>query len=245
MNRRMMMLTASGLLLIAVAAGVLSGAGHRQRLSPPGVRTHALPNTQLLEADLPEKVANYESEKREVEDVTKSTLPQDTSFGVRQYTAADGFKMVLRVVLMGRDRTSMHKPQICLTGQGWQIDDSISSATTIHVTKPIAYDLPVVKLVARAPDAQNRLHTGIYVYWYVANDAVSASTSGFQRMWLMASKLLKTGVLQRWAYVSCFSECAPGEEAATFERMSRFLAEAVPQFQLYPMAQANTVMAAQ
>jgi len=40
----------------------------------------------------------------------------------------------------------------------------------------------------------------------------------------MARDLFHTGVLQRWASVSCLSACLPGQEDATFERMKKFIA---------------------
>jgi hypothetical protein len=173
------------------------------------------------------------------------TLPKDTSFGQRRYKAQDGFVLDLRVVLMGADRTSMHKPQICLPGQGWHIDDLASAETKVRVDRPQSYDLPVVKLVANALDDQNRPYSGIYVYWYVADDALSASALGLQRMWWMATKLLRTGVLQRWAYVSCLARCPTGQENATFDRMKEFIAASVPQFQLYPRPIPTTITATQ
>ena len=39
-------------------------------------------------------------------------------------------------------------------------------------------------------------------------------------------------MLQRWAYVSYFALCAPGDEDATFLRLSRLVAASVPEFQL-------------
>jgi len=51
-------------------------------------------------------------------------------------------------------------------------------------------------------------------------------------MWWMARDMLKTGVLQRWAYVIVFAQCAPGAEDATFETMKNFIAAAVPEFHL-------------
>jgi len=84
---------------------------------------------------------------------------------------------------------------------------------------------------------------GIYVYYYVADNAISAGTYGIERMWLMARDMLRTGVLQRWAYVSYFSVCAPGQEEATFERMKKFIAAAAPEFQLTP--RADTTQTAQ
>jgi hypothetical protein len=53
-----------------------------------------------------------------------------------------------------------------------------------------------------------------------------------QRMWWMARDLIRTGILQRWAYVSCFSVCVPGQEEATYQRMKEFIVAAVPEFQL-------------
>jgi hypothetical protein len=103
--------------------------------------------------------------------------------------------------------------------------------------------LPLAKLIATkevADNGEKRVAPGVYVYWFVADDALSASVSGFQRNLMMASKLLRTGVLQRWAYVSCFSTCPPGQEDATFERMTRFIAASVPKFQLMPRAAVAT-----
>jgi hypothetical protein len=248
MNRQMTAVLVAGLLLMTAAAAMLSHIGHFQTLSPPGVKTHPLNSSIRLEADLPEHVLNYDSKRLETDEVVLGTLPADTSFGNRRYVAPDGFWLDLRVVLMGRDRTSLHKPQICLSGNGWRINDAASEETTLRVEQPHPYDLPVVKLIASntsTVDGQKRTYNAVYVYWYVANDSVSASASGFQRMWLMAARLLRTGVLQRWAYVTCLAPCVPGQEAATCDRVKQFIVAAVPQFQLYPTSEPGPVAAAQ
>jgi hypothetical protein len=53
-------------------------------------------------------------------------------------------------------------------------------------------------------------------------------------MWWMARDLMKTGVLQRWAYINYFAPCLPGQEQATFERIKKMIAASAPQFQLTP-----------
>lgn len=227
------------LCIIGGTGAVLHEVPKRQRLGQPGVRTRPLPGSKNLQVVLPEKVLNYDSEWVEEDEITTNTLPKDTSFGERLYKAQapDGFQLVMNVVLMGSDRSSLHKPQFCLTGQGWSIDNAASTETTIPVSRPSPYELPVVKLVASREadfEGQRQLLRGVYVYWFVADDALSASVRGYQRMWLMSKKLLTTGVLQRWAYVSCFCVCTPGQEEATFERMKTFIAAAVPEFQLTP-----------
>lgn len=243
MNRSKWTMLVVALALIAGAAGLLTQLRSHQKLGPPGVKTHAVAGSIRLQVDLPERVLDYDSENKDVDEIVLKTLPDDTSFGERWYKAPDGFLVQLRVVLMGTDRTSMHKPQFCLTGSGWNIDPEASAELRVPVARPFGYELPVVKLVATKEAMVNGEKTvarGVYIYWFVADDALSASVAGFHRNWLMAKTLLRTGVLQRWAYVSCFTVCAPGQEQAVFERMTKFISASVPDFQLMPRAAVAT-----
>jgi hypothetical protein len=133
---------------------------------------------------------------------------------------------------MGSDRTSIHKPQYCLSGGGWRIDQT--RLALVPVGQPHPYELPVTRLnIAREatmPGGSPALPRGIYVYWFVADNELTAKHG--QRMWWLARDLIRTGVLQRWAYVACLAECAPGEEEQTFARMKEFIAAAAPQFEL-------------
>jgi hypothetical protein len=238
MNRQKSLTLVATLALMAGTAALLAWFHTHQKLGLPGVRTSPIAGSIRLRVDLPERVLDYSSEFIEPDATALGGLPQDTSFGTRLYKSPDGFQALLNVVLMGGDRTSLHKPQFCLEGQGWRIDPAANLQTSVHVERPSAYDLPIVRLVANreitANDGQKAMARGVYVYWYVADGALSASTSGLQRMWWMARDLLRTGVLQRWAYISCFSVCPPGQEEATFERIKKLIAAAVPEFQLTP-----------
>jgi hypothetical protein len=241
MNRQkwILLLTAFG--LMAGTAGLLARVGGHQALGAPGVKTHPTSDPARLRVELPADVLDYKSEAIEVDEVTLNTLPKDTSFGQRKYEAPDGSMLMLNVVLMGTDRTSLHKPQFCLEGQGWRIDQGANLTTSVHIERPYAYELPITRLVSSKEvmiNDQKQLVKNLYVYWFVADDALSSSVLGFQRMWMMGSKLLRTGVLQRWAYVSCSSPCYPGQEEATFERMKQFIAASVPDFQLNPRPDA-------
>jgi hypothetical protein len=80
---------------------------------------------------------------------------------------------------------------------------------------------------------------GYYVYWFVADEQLTADHN--QRMWWMTRELLRTGILHRWAYVSCFVVCPPGGEEATYVRLSRFISEAVPEFQITTGAPASSM----
>jgi len=84
---------------------------------------------------------------------------------------------------------------------------------------------------ARSVDA-----AGIYVYWYVADNALSASATGSDRMWSIARELVTTGVLQRWAYVAYFVMCNPGQEEQAYARLRQLISASTPDFQLVPKA---------
>ncbi|MBI3850112.1 MAG: exosortase-associated EpsI family protein [Verrucomicrobia bacterium] len=245
MNRQKLIVFGTGLLLIIGTAVVLAQFKVHQKLGRPGVKTSPLAGSRNLRIDLPEKVPGYKSEPVETPEIVISILPKDTSYGQRRYLAEDGFQAVVNVVLMGSDRTSLHKPQYCVVGAGWTIDQT--EMTTVPVSRPHPYDLPVIKLTTTKQamiNGQRVTARGIYVYWFVADQAISGDASGAKRMWSLATHLLRTGELQRWAYVTYFAVCAPGQEDATYHRLQQLMAVSVPEFQLVPrptaMAEASS-----
>jgi len=233
MNRQKWILSIVALAIIVGASGLILRLKAAQRLGKPGLKTSKIPGTDRLLIELPERVLDFTSELIEPTKEEIGTLPKDTTFGRRIYRGADGFPLLLSVVLMGTDRTSIHKPQFCLVGQGWTIDHTETAQVPMAQPKP--YSLPVAKLTVTkqfTANGQPVTRRGIYVYWFVADNAVSGDGSGRERMWWMAREMISTGVLQRWAYVTLFSDCAPGDEEKTYERIKQFIAAATPEFQL-------------
>jgi hypothetical protein len=236
MNKQKWIILIVALGLIGGAAGLLSRLRSNQKLGRPAVKTTPIPGSQRLQVDLPERVLDYTSEAIEVDDRTLGFLPQDTSFGQRRYQSPDGFTASINVVLMGRDRTSLHKTEYCLEGQGWSIDRNASAEVKVHLDRPFPYDLPVMKFIANkqvTERGQSFAARAVYVFWFVADDDEYTARHA-QRMWWMARDLFRTGVLQRWAMISCFTVCVPGQEDAAFERLKKFMAAAVPEVQLVP-----------
>ena len=235
------------LALIGATAGLLLRAQGHQKLGAPGVKVVPVATYddqgKLVGTNsvyLPETVLSFTSEVQPVTQTTLGWLPKDTTYGQRLYKAPDGFTAGLNVVLMGTDRTSIHKPQYCLSGVGWRLDPE--ELTSISISQPHPYELPVMKLTAShdfsTPDGGKALRRGVFVYWFVADQELTAKHG--QRMLWMARDMLRTGVLQRWAYVFSFSPCAPGEEESTFNRMKDLISTAVPKFQLATGARSMT-----
>lgn len=238
MNRQAHIALALGLALIAGTGAVLGRLQAMQRLGTPGVRLVArdirgekgqVVGTNTV--DLPGHVLNYQPQDEPMADVVLDWLPRDTTLAARRYTAPDGFALLVNAVVMGTDRTSIHKPDYCLIGQAFSIEKS--ERGTVLIEQPHRYELPVMKLFcakeAKLADGTKVKVPGLFVYWFVADGQLTAEHN--ERMRWMARDLIFHRTLQRWAYVSCFTVFPPGQEEAVWARMQSFLAAAVPQFQ--------------
>ncbi len=239
MNRQKWMVVAAVVVLVGATVVVLSRARLLQKMGQPGVKLVEAPVYDTatnvignLTVPLPSSVLQYRSRILPITVTEVNWLPKDTTFARRLYEASNAPQMMLSVVLMGADRGSIHQPQICLTGQGFQIEKQ--EITSIPMTRPHPYDLPVMKMTAgkrgRTQDGREVAIRSLYVYWFVADHQLTARHG--DRMWSMAKELLRSGTLQRWAYVSCFAQCLPGQEDAAYDHMKRLLAAAVPEFQI-------------
>lgn len=222
------------LALMAGTMGALMWLRANQKLGKPGIKATPIPGSVMMKIELPEGVLDFTSTNVPEPEVVLGYLPKDTSFVERYYQAPDGLWATGTIILMGADRTSIHRPDYCLPGQGWTIESKTVVKIPIGGRHP--YQLPVAKWTIhnsfKSPDGQKQEVSGLYVFWFVADN--EQTTENAQRMWWLARDLVRTGVLQRWAYVSYFSVCAPGQEEATFERMKGLIATSVPEYQWPP-----------
>ncbi len=224
LRNKITMIVAAGGIVIGMVF-LLNWMSKRHQLGAPAVVVAGELSGGRLEIVLPKDVAGFTSSNLPISEIEVSTLPSDTSFGRSQYVDADGFAVDVTVVLMGTDRTSIHKPEFCLNGAGWPIiqtdrvaiameNGSQLGATKLLVEKKIKYE------------GRDVLLRGIYTYWFVADGV--ATDSHKERMWLMAKTLLTKGVLQRWAYVSCFTWNVEGNEERLWEKTQGFIREIGP-----------------
>ena len=239
MNKRSWPILIVALALVAATAVFLQYRKTHQRLGNPGIKVVAVPiydpdgklagtNSVPLPADVP----GFKSEIEPVSRLVLEWLPKDTTYGQRRYKAADNFEIAFSAILMGADRTSIHKPKYCLNGSGWIIGEE--KPDTVTIATPHPYQLPVRRMSLsrdlKLPSGQTVKAHGVYVYWFVSENQLTASHN--QRMWWLARDCMLTGVLQRWAYMACLAVCPPSQDEKSYERIKEFIAQAVPQFQL-------------
>ena len=238
MNRDELKVGLVGMALI-VFAGLLIHFG-KPRLGNPGLALEKGMLTNELGAVVrtervrfPSKLTGYFTADGPITKLENEVLPKDTSFGRKLYFDVESkSKLQLSAVLMKTDRTSIHRPQICINAQGWKIMKS--DVVTIPVAKPAPYNLSATCLTL-SKDYQDetgraRQASAVYVYWFVAEHRMAATHP--EAIWYISRDLLVDGTLHPWGFVSCFESGDVGEEGLILQRIKRLIAASAPEFQL-------------
>ena len=138
----------------------------------------------------------------------RKLLPEDTEMVKMLYqsTALDAATRDtarVSIVLAGAERRSIHRPEVCLQGQGWRLLDSKTLSVEIMPGKKMdVRDLLIEKPVTLASGVQKNLRAH-YAYWFVGADVTTASHLDRTLMSIRDSTF--RNVNHRWAYASVMS----------------------------------------
>ena len=175
----------------------------------------------------------------------KRLLPDDTEFAKATFATSTSdlaSRDVIRctIVLSGAERRSIHRPEVCLVGQGWTIMDSRIIPLPIGDGHEIAVkDLYIGKTIT-LKSGERRALRAHYVYWFVGADVTTPSH--VERIWLTIRDNLVRNLNHRWAYPSLmaivtdnFTSAESGERVRSSEEtltlLTGFIQKLVPQIQ--------------
>jgi hypothetical protein len=219
---------------VAIFSGLVMFAVHRLdaiqlnprvgiRLAADGLNPVALPD--YLGAD-------WEGQSAEITPIEREVLPPDTGFSRKNYVSLHDLneRVFLSIVLSGRDRSSIHRPEICLVGQGWTIADH--TRHTFTWPGGVAARVPATVLRIEREFTTNRGEKvripAFFAYWFVGADKVVASNA--DRVLYTSLDRLRRLQAHRWAYV-VVQTIAPDGEIAALKRMQAVLDGTLPVFQ--------------
>lgn len=166
MKNQKWILLSVALVLMAGTAFTLTWFRTHQKLGAPGIIAEKIPGSVMMKINLPERVLDFSSTNMPEPQTVLNYLPPDTSYAERIYFAPDGFQAQGTIILMGGDRTSIHKPEYCLPGQGWTINEK--SVVNLPVAGWQNSQMPVAKWIVgnsfQSPDGRRQDVRGIYVF---------------------------------------------------------------------------------
>jgi EpsI family protein len=177
----------------------------------------------------------FTGKDQDISEEEKTILPSDTEFARKSYTNAEGDTILASIVLSGGEKRSIHRPEICLPGQGWTIRSGkvipieLKSGVVLQVM-----DLNVSREVAVGPNQFKTLHSH-FLYWFVGKDRVTPSH--LERTLATSWDRVAHKTNHRWAYVivaaQVMNEIIPGRKDSeqTLDLLKQFIREIVPTFQ--------------
>jgi exosortase len=155
--------------------------------------------------ELPSSVGRFIGDELEPDKVEKELLPTDTQLVKMRYRTPDKNPEAcdmanVTIVLSGAERRSIHRPEVCLDGQGWTLLDAHVIPVEISPGKVLQVkDLHISREIVR-PDQSKTTLSAHYLYWFVGTDVTTPSN--FTRIWLTNWDNIARNVNHRWAYPS-------------------------------------------
>lgn len=130
-----------------------------------------------------------------VSEVERTTLPEDTGYARALYKNIKGNQVYLSIVLSGKDRTSIHRPELCLVGQGWTIIEK----TPLTITTASTQTLETTLLKIERENEQGERVLGYFVYYFIAEGKTAATH--IERIAIGLKDRVFHFKNHRWAYV--------------------------------------------
>lgn len=170
-------------------------------------------------AELPMVVGDFVGESESPSDKELELLPSDTIIVKRVYRTP-GRRIENRdlahvsLVIAGNDSRSIHRPEVCLDGQGWTVThSSVREVKLLSGQVLQVRDLAIVRevLMSNGTKLPLRAH---YIYWFVGDDVTTPSN--LERQILSFSDNILHNINHRWAYPSVMAwvtEGMPPEKA--------------------------------
>lgn len=216
--------------VVVAAAGEMLWLAKIAARPGQGVAGVALAADGLNPVELPTFLGiEWTGRAAEVSQAERAILPPDTGYSRKLYfNHRNAAKQVfLSIVLSGRDRTSIHRPELCLMGQGWTVDGAERRAFTYPGGAAFPATVLRVQREVQTPQGKQRVPQ-LVAYWFVGGDSVVPSH--WERVARDAWNRVAHGRADRWAYVLMQTDATDGE-AAALARMQAVLVETLPTFQ--------------
>lgn len=158
----------------------------------------------------------------------KLILPRDTVIMKKQYThTGDPENTVFTsVVLSGKDRTSIHRPENCLDAQG----NIIEQSKMLEVPLDNGGTLKVQVLMLYKKHNGQHVRHSYYAYFFIGKDRVTHLH--FERaLWMSLDRVFRN-VAHRWAYIAVFGERSPFDDDDFEAEIREVIGKLYPQISL-------------
>ena len=199
------------------------------RLSDPG-----------LTMSLPESMGEFRGKDIGMSSQEKQAFDEGVEMARSVYMAPDGRQFMCTLVLSGPIKRSLHRPEVCLPGQGWKVDKS--EVVTVTAPDGRTQDVTMLHLFRdyEDPNTGQRVRARSFdIYWYVGKDVATPSYTS--HVILSHRDSVFRNINHRWGMASVFASLPPvplgtvdplaGIAAASM--LQEFVGEMLPHIQVF------------
>jgi exosortase len=213
-------------LLPLAALGVCSRTDISFHVSEPGV---------VLQ--LPLSLGDYQGREFDMTAQEKNILDEGVKLVRNTYGSASGRQLMATVILSGLVKRSLHRPEVCLPGQGWTVTESTPVPIRLEDGREITATL---LRIFHDKDTGNgvRLRTrALNLYWYIGSDGTTCPEH-YEHILLTYFDSVFRNIQHRWAMASIYiplpeqpvGQEDPFVELAALEDARGFIAKLAPTF---------------
>lgn len=115
----------------------------------------AAAGTKTVSIELPAQIGPFQQRGADIDpgDFVRKALEVGTSdILMRNYTAPNGAPVLVTIVYAGQKKRSLHFPEVCLVGQGWEVQEAY--------TAPVGIEFEARRLVIFKGDSEQAV-----IYW--------------------------------------------------------------------------------
>jgi hypothetical protein len=151
-------------------------------------------------------------------------LPHDTQFVKSIYTNGAAEQVFASIVLSGKERDSIHRPERCLVGQGnaivnqhvWNIVMPQTIEVPLEGREPLKVALLETTRSYRGADGERKSYYGYYAYWFVGQDR--ETPSHYARMLWLAWDRVVHSRSHKWAYIIVAGDRGDDEKSPAYKQ---------------------------
>lgn len=224
--RRVLTHSAAALALAAGGIGICAATNTQPHLAEPGVVLR-----------LPLQLGRYQGTPHDMTALERNILDEGVELVRTVYMSPDQRMLMGTVIQSGYGKRTLHRPEVCLPGQGWTITDRVpvpirlADGTTLTATM-----LRMFREFEKAPGQFARMRA-VSCYWYIGSDGTT-SPDYYDHIRISYIDAVFKNLGHRWAMAMFFaplpeSENGPGDpfaEASALEDLRDLASQAAAEF---------------
>jgi len=224
--RRIFLMSGAAIAVAIAGIGICAGTNVNPTVAEPGV---------VME--LPLQFGKYQGIPHDMTAIERNILDPGVDLARNQYISADQKMVVATVIRSGLGKRTLHRPEVCLPGQGWNITDSMPIPIKLANGRTIEATLLRMFRDIETAQGQRMRVRALNIYWYIGSDGTT-SPDYYDHIRISYFDAVFKNLTHRWAMASFFLPIAeadigianPMSEAIALEDLRDFASQIAPDF---------------